>query len=320
LSNLEANTLEQSYSLFPVDNLVDNSVTDFDLFIGIEENFVLYSGVGYRWNRDELTKLLNAGHRRFYIRRRDLMRASTYEAIVRLPAINIDLSPKERIREIEELGGKFTRCLFDGEIAETCVSKAEAIAGHLTDCILEDRRCVAELGGLVGHDYYTYYHSIRVSAYAVAIAVAMGLKDAQLLQQIALGGIFHDIGKRSVPLELLNKTGALTNSEWDLMQAHPVRGYECIAGTVLSQVPREIVLHHHERRNGKGYPHGLDKGSLLPEVQIATLADIFDALTSSRAYQVKRSRFDALDFIKTKLLKDEVCPDAFRALVNCLAV
>ncbi|MEI6399510.1 MAG: HD domain-containing phosphohydrolase, partial [Pseudomonadota bacterium] len=83
-------------------------------------------------------------------------------------------------------------------------------------------------------------------------------------------------------------------------------------------VCREIVVHHHERLNGSGYPHGLTKDSLLPEVQIATLADVFDALTSSRSYQNKRSRFEALDFIRHRLLRTDIAVDPFKALVECL--
>ena len=116
-----------------------------------------------------------------------------------------------------------------------------------------------------------------------------------------------------------SKTGALTEAEWNLMKSHPIAGFSKVSDTILSHVPREIILHHHEKLNGTGYPHGLDKGSLLPEVQIATLADIFDALTSSRSYQNKRTRYEALDFIKHRLVKEEVSGDAFKALVICLA-
>jgi HD-GYP domain-containing protein (c-di-GMP phosphodiesterase class II) len=96
-------------------------------------------------------------------------------------------------------------------------------------------------------------------------------------------------------------------------------GHDSLKQSNLAVSTKEIILHHHEKRSGQGYPHGLDKNQLLPEVQIATLADIFDALTSARAYQSRRSRFEALDFIKTKLLATDVWPDAFKALVGCLS-
>ena len=309
----------KEYSFYGVDRLVDNSVTDFDLFISLERHFILYSGSGYKWNRMELNELLRAGHDQLYIRSQDLGKAAMYEAVVKLPMINRELAPPERIQHLEQVGAKFTQCLYEGDLTEACVEKARTLATAMTDCISEDRRCIQNLSGLADHDYYTYFHSVRVSAYSVAIALSLGLNDAALLNQIALGALFHDVGKKDVPQSLLNKSGPLTDAEWKIMRGHPEAGFGRLADSVLSHVPREIVLHHHERRNGLGYPHGLDKGSLLPEVQIATLADIFDALTSARSYQSKRSRYEALDFIRHKLLKEEVCPDSYRALINCLA-
>ena len=307
------------YSFYGVDKLVDNSVTDFDLFINLERHFILYSGTGYRWLRSELNDLLHSGHDQLYIRSQDLAKASMYEAIVKLPQLNRDLAPVERLQSLEQIGAKFTQCLYEGELTVACVEQARSLATAITDCIGEDRRCIQHLSGLADHDYYTYFHSVRVSVYSVAIALSLGLKDPASLAQIALGGLFHDIGKKDVPTILLNKTGPLTDDEWKIMRGHPGFGFERLGKSILPHVPREIILHHHERRNGLGYPHGLDRTSLLPEVQIATLADIFDALTSARAYQTKRTRFEALDFIRHRLLKEEVCPESYRALIGCLA-
>lgn len=311
-------TLDE-FSVFRVDSLVDNSVTDFDLFINLDDHFILYSGQDYRWNRSELTDLLRCGHQHFYIRKGDLPKASMYQSVVRLPQIDSEQAPPERIQTIEQVGAKFIQCLYDGELTPACVAKAKTIASAMVDCVQEDPSCIKFLAGLANHDYYTYFHSVRVAAYAVAIAVQMGQHNKEQLQQIALGGIFHDIGKKLIPLSLINKQGALTETEWKMMKAHPMSGHELVMDTILAYVPREIVLHHHEKRNGAGYPHGLDENSLLTEVKIATLADIFDALTSSRSYQSRRSRYEALDFIKHRLIKDEVCPEAFKALIMCLA-
>lgn len=309
----------KEFTQFKVERLVDNSVTDFDMFITLADHFILYSGNGYRWNRSELTELLQAGHESFFIRSGDLSKAKMYETLAQLPAIEKSMAPPERIQSIEQIGAKFIKCLYEGDLTPACVAKAETIAGSMVECIAEDPSCIKFLSALADHDYYTYFHSIRVAAYSVAIAIGMGLKDQGMLRSIALGSVFHDIGKKEVPLTVLNKAGALTDTEWKLMRSHPSTGHELVMNTVLHHVPREIILHHHEKRNGAGYPHGLDQGSLLMEVQIATLADIFDALTSSRSYQNKRSRYEALDFIKHKLLKEEVSTEAFKALVVCLA-
>lgn len=309
----------KEFSHYRIDKILDNSSTDFDLFINLESHFILYSGNGYRWNKDELNGLLGAGHDTLFIRNADLTKAKMYESVSALPLISKDLAPPERIQKIEQVGAQFIKCLHDGDLTVSTVQKAESIALSMVDCIAEDVGCIRFLSALADHDYYTYYHSIRVAAYSVAIAVNMGMTDKLQLQDIALGGIFHDIGKKDVPNHILNKAGPLTPSEWKLMRSHPEVGHQAIGETVLSLVPKEIILHHHEKRNGSGYPHGLDHGSLLVEVQIATLADIFDALTSSRSYQTRRTKYEGLDFIKHKLLKDDVCSESFKCLVKALA-
>lgn len=319
MNHLVVGKPSKDYSHYRIDKILDNSITDFDLFISLESHFILYSGNGYRWNKEELNGLLQVGHETLFIRNDDLTKAKMYESVSTLPSISKDLAPPERIQKIEQVGALFIKCLHEGQLTGATVQKAESIAQSMVDCIAEDVGCIKFLSALADHDYYTYYHSIRVAAYSVAIAINMGLTDKLQLQDIALGGIFHDIGKKDVPAHILNKAGALTPSEWKLMREHPEIGHQSIGDTVLSLVPKEIILHHHEKRNGSGYPHGLDHASLLVEVQIATLADIFDALTSSRSYQTRRTKYEGLDFIKHKLLKDDVCSESFKCLVKALA-
>jgi len=312
------NSDDSQYTPFAVDIVKDNSVTDFDIFLRLKDHVILYAGHGYHWFKEELGSLLLQGHGNFLVRNSDLNRAKMYQHIVNIPDIDRSLPPKERIRSIERVGCQFTQCLYEGEITPSCVTKARQIAQAIENCVAEDKTCIKELSGLADHDYYTYYHSIRVSTYAVAIAIEMGFSDNKRVQEIALGSIFHDIGKREVGLDIVNKTGALTESEWQKMRSHPVSGHNNIKDSILSLVPQEIILHHHEKLDGSGYPHGIDKNDLLIEVQITTLADIFDALTSSRSYQQKRSRYEALDFIKHRLVGPKIEIETYKALISCL--
>jgi len=312
-------SIPAGFEVFSVEKLIDNSTTDFDLYLKVGGHFILYGGVGYRWERDELSQLLKGGFDRFYMNLDDLPRAMMYERLARLPAIVREEAPQKRIQSIEEVGAHFTKCLYSGDITPGTVAKGEELAKDLVGCISEDVGCVKFLSGLANHDYYTYYHSIRVASYATAIAIKMGLTSEEALRHIALGGIFHDIGKKDVPITVINKSGALTESEWAQMRSHPLKGQELVKETTLAHVSQEIIVHHHERLNGAGYPHGLDSGSLLKEVQIAAVADIFDALTSSRSYQKSRTKYEALDFMKHKLLRTDVGVDVFKALVSCLA-
>ncbi len=305
---------------FQIDQIVDNSTTDFDLFLKVKGHTVLYGTTGYKWERRETETLLRSGFTHFLIRLEDENRAQMYRRLSALPSIEKSQAPKQRIRSIEQIGANFVQCLHEGELTPASIEKAKDIVASMVNCIGEDLGCVQQLGVLADHDYYTYYHSVRVAAYTLAICMQMGLSSEEQLRDLALGGILHDIGKKDVPLTVLNKAGALTDEEWNSMKSHPTQGHESIRNIVLSHVPLEIILHHHEKLDGSGYPHGLDKRSLMPEVQVATLADVFDALTSTRSYQQKRSRFEALDFMRLKMVGSKLPPEAFRALVACLAL
>jgi putative nucleotidyltransferase with HDIG domain len=307
------------FTRFSIERLIDNSVTDFDLFLDVKSHLILYSGKGYKWSKAELESLINQGHLFFWMKSEDHERAFLYEKMSQLPTVSKQLAPHERLQSIQDIGAAFTRYLYEGEITESVSRKAEELADSIVDCIEEDRGCISSITGLANHDMYTYLHSVRVSAYATAIAAQMGLSRRDDLRNIALGAIFHDVGKSAVPITIINKSGPLLHHEWEKMKSHPIEGLKKIENTILNHVSREIVLHHHERLNGSGYPDALTEDSLLQEVQIAALADIYDALTSSRSYQNKRTRFEALDFIKSKLLKSDVSTESFKALIECLA-
>jgi len=131
---------------------------------------------------------------------------------------------------------------------------------------------------------YTFSHSLRVTAIAVPIATDMQL-PAETIRGIHEAASMHDIGKVGIPDRVLNKTGRLTRDEMLYMQAHPRIGYNILSRLPLFKGIAEIVLCHHERWDGLGYPAGL-KGEDIPlESRIIAVADAFDAITSDRPYR-----------------------------------
>lgn len=137
---------------------------------------------------------------------------------------------------------------------------------------------------LEARDPYTHGHSHRVGAYACWIAEELGFSQDEL-DRLRQGGILHDIGKIALREEVLNKPGRLTAEEYEHIKIHPVVGYN-----ILRQVPElepllPIVLSHHERIDGKGYPHELPGGEIPLTARITAIADTFDAITSSRPYR-----------------------------------
>lgn len=136
-----------------------------------------------------------------------------------------------------------------------------------------------------GYDEYTYTHSVNVCILITTLAKSMGYSEDQLLE-IGFGGLLHDIGKMCIPENILNKPGMLTESEFATMKRHSMLGFELIKDKKdISDLSRKIIVQHHERMNGTGYPFGL-KGNRIHEISsLASVADVYDALTSDRVYK-----------------------------------
>ncbi|MFI5283375.1 MAG: HD-GYP domain-containing protein [Candidatus Dormibacterales bacterium] len=133
-------------------------------------------------------------------------------------------------------------------------------------------------------DRYTADHSKRVAANAAAIAAAMGMKPDDVAT-VRLAARVHDLGKIGLPDSILQKEGKLEPAEFALVKEHPRRGHEILAKFPQYRRGRDIVLAHHERFDGKGYPHGLTAGRIPVGAQIVAVADALDAMTSDRPYR-----------------------------------
>ncbi len=143
-------------------------------------------------------------------------------------------------------------------------------------------------------DPYTAGHSERVMEYSLKIGQRMGL-DQDEMRILKMGTLVHDIGKIGIPDAILTKPSRLTDAEYDLIKQHPLLGYRMIEHIPTFAECLPIVLHHHERLDGQGYPHGL-KGLDIPLlVRISTVSDCFDAMTSDRAYRKGLDPAVALD-------------------------
>ncbi|MDD3847547.1 MAG: response regulator [Syntrophorhabdaceae bacterium] len=133
-------------------------------------------------------------------------------------------------------------------------------------------------------DPYTAGHQRRVSNLARAVAKEMDLSEA-VIDSVRMTGSIHDIGKISVPAEILSKPGRLTEIELSLIKVHPQSGYDMLKDVELPYPIAEIVLQHHERLDGSGYPQGLTDGEILLEAQILSIADVVEAMASHRPYR-----------------------------------
>ena len=133
-------------------------------------------------------------------------------------------------------------------------------------------------------DPYTAGHERRVAELATAIAADLGM-EGEALTALRLGGLIHDIGKIAVPAEILAKPGRLSEVEFDLIKLHPVTGFDILGPIDFGRPVAEMVLQHHERLDGSGYPRGLKGEDILPEARILAVADVVEAMSSHRPYR-----------------------------------
>lgn len=167
-------------------------------------------------------------------------------------------------------------------------------------------------------DPYTAGHSGRVAEYADRLAIRMGVEvDARL--EMRLGALFHDLGKIVIPDSVLLKPGTLTPAEREIVEEHPTVGHELLSPMRTMRRTLPVVQLHHERLDGSGYPQGLSGSAIPLPVRIVTVADIFDALTTDRAYRGALSTETAFEILRDGVRRgwwDKDVVDILAALVE----
>jgi putative nucleotidyltransferase with HDIG domain len=163
--------------------------------------------------------------------------------------------------------------------------KLVPMVDEITSSIDENPRAFISIAQLKSRHEYTYMHSVAVCALMINLARELRFSEAAV-RDAGMAGLLHDIGKALMPVEILDKPAALTDDEYDVMKTHPMRGHELLAkSSGVSHNALEVCLRHHERFDGQGYPDGLEGDRLSLFARMSALCDVYDAVTSERAYK-----------------------------------
>lgn len=177
------------------------------------------------------------------------------------------------------------------------IKSLNEVAKNIVEEILAQKEILINLVDIKIMDNYTYAHCVNVAVLSLVLGIEMGFNKKQLYD-IAVGAMLHDIGKVFVPNDILNKKGGLTKNEFDIIKKHPQLGYDYLKDIYdINAFARGIVLQHHERLDGSGYPKGLEEEQIHTFAKIVAIADNYDALTSDRPYRKPISPNDALEYI-----------------------
>jgi len=165
-------------------------------------------------------------------------------------------------------------------------------------------------------DGYTALHTLRVSKISYAVGKTLGLSNVDLFY-LAVGAMLHDYGKVDIPASILNKPAELTKEEFDIIRRHPEMGAHYLENLAFPEQVRDIVLSHHERNDGLGYPKGLKNGEIPQVVQIVAICDVYDALTTDRPYRTAQEKLDVMAYLEEQG-ETIVEPTVFNAFANAL--
>ena len=157
------------------------------------------------------------------------------------------------------------------------------LADKIADLTIKNRSLMVNIAKLQSYDDYTFQHSMNVAVFASSLGKLLGL-PASDVKILANSGLLHDIGKMLVPKEILNKPAKLTDDEFVIMKNHVTEGYNYLKKNGFSENELKIVVEHHERFDGSGYPNGLKDEEISIFGKIGAVVDIYDAITSDRVY------------------------------------
>ncbi|MDA8387077.1 MAG: DUF3391 domain-containing protein [Nitrospiraceae bacterium] len=208
-----------------------------------------------------------------------------------------DMEPEQKARIVYLSSLEIMVELLENPVTENIIAAKKGFF-HVVEGVFSDNMS-SYLIKLLRHDYSTYSHSVNVGTLSLLLSKSLlGEKNSHNIHEVGAGFFLHDLGKARIAPEIINKAGMLTQNEWRVMKTHPEEGYRLLSETgQLSEESGIIVMQHHEKENGTGYPLGLKGDQVSIYARICRM-DVFDALTSQRPYRKQLTAYGALSVMK----------------------
>lgn len=248
---------------------------------------VLYRAAGIAFTPDAAARLAENGVHTVYVLAED---HGAYRKMLgaRLEGLLTDprAEPKDQASHARTVCAGLIEDVLASPGAPEAVQAVADVSRHLAQWASRHEDAFSFLVQMSNHDFYTASHMVNVSVGCGLLFRDLRPSDQDVLPAIIQGGLLHDIGKRGVPLTILNKVGKLTPKEWQVVRAHPRLGHEELrehAG--ISPIVLEMTRDHHERLDGRGYPNELPSEKIGFAARVCAVVDVYDALTSNRQYR-----------------------------------
>jgi putative nucleotidyltransferase with HDIG domain len=310
--------VEQKYLPIYLDSLRLDSVLDFELYLKVNNDVILYRSPNLAFTDKTRQKLLENRVDRLYV---PMDRKAEYQQYIErnLDKILVDptIQEEKKAAILYDTSTNLVKDVLSNPTFGDNIHRAQNMVENTVEYILRGRDAFLNLLRITSFDYYTYTHSVNVCTFSVALAQQMGFKDEQFLNQLGTGALLHDIGKAKISDRIINKRSQLTPIEFEIMKKHPKWGVDILQETELVSEPSYYpVLQHHERGDRRGYPSGIPLGEMHIYSRIVAIADSFDAMTTQRVYQKAMDTFPALKIMFS--LKGAYDEQLLRAFVELM--
>ncbi|MFQ5592309.1 MAG: HD domain-containing phosphohydrolase, partial [Phycisphaerae bacterium] len=214
---------------------------------------------------------------------------------------NANVTPEDKAEVVQRVGKCVAMDLIDSSVDPAHVDRTASVVDCMIEGILSDPLIAASLLEMAGHERSTASHMFVVATLAVMLGAEVFGPDKETLEELGFAGMLHDVGKLSIGAEVLNKTEPLTRAELELVHQHPIESVRLIGeNPQVSAIARQVILQHHERIDGHGYPLGLDGSILLPQSKLLSIVDSFHAMIGHRSYRMPLTPSEANRVLATQ--------------------
>ena len=300
--------------------IIENTVTEFDLFLKSYVNgrirYILFSRGNEQFTPERKEELLSKNVQEFYISTEDTDKYLRYqEKNLKYIVEDGNKSSSEVSGALYQVAGNLTQDILNDPASGQNIQRTSEWVNNTISHITQNENTFSSLLEVTSHDYQTYTHSINVSIIGLLFGRYLSLKQHEL-NSLGKGLLLHDIGKVTLPTELLHKHDNLTKEEFNKIKKHPKAGLDLLEhNTNIDSPSLKVVLQHHENYDGSGYPYGIGGGEIHLFGHIARIIDAYDVMTSNRPSAAAMGPFATLAELKAKmpncfnedLLKEFIC-------------
>ncbi len=294
---------ETTYQQLSINTLVPNRQAGVKLFLRTEKNhYALFINNTSQISAKKIEQLQENSVKYLYLDTSDQQDYLNYlkENLSSILS-NPELTDNDKAEIIYNTASSITEELFLKPSTKG-IKQTRNLVNCMIDTISHSPKTSNLLMMITSQDYYTYTHSINVGIYGISMMrkTKPSISEAEL-KTLGLGFFLHDLGKARIPNTIINKQGPLDQLEWELMREHPMLGADLVRKMGEDSPPlTDIILTHHERNCGSGYPNKLTQNEISLPGKICALCDVFDALTTKRPYKKALSTFEALKVMKNE--------------------